>query len=201
MKSFADLDGYFDYPYIYQPVIDTMPNGATIVEVGSWLGKSMAFMAQGLQAKGWTGRLVAVDGFTGVLNQPAHAEVIAKHGGTIRGQFEQNMKDCGVFDMIEIIQGDSAQSAELFHDGSCDFVFIDAAHDYDSVSRDVLAWIPKMRPGAYMAGHDYPWHDVHKAVIECFRSTGYNVFGSCWYKHFNPALTPQDWRNGMKKQP
>ncbi|CAE7607985.1 unnamed protein product [Symbiodinium sp. CCMP2592] len=40
-------------------------------------------------------------------------------------------------------------------DGSADLVFIDAAHDYESVQEDLLHWASKVRPGGILAGHDY----------------------------------------------
>jgi len=40
-------------------------------------------------------------------------------------------------------------------DGSLDFVYLDAGHDYDSVKRDIAAWWPKVKPGGIFAGNDY----------------------------------------------
>lgn len=36
-----------------------------------------------------------------------------------------------------------------------DFVFIDAAHDYESVKTDLETWTPKVRSGGIVSGHDY----------------------------------------------
>ena len=36
-----------------------------------------------------------------------------------------------------------------------DFVYIDAAHDYNSVSNYVRVWTSKVRKGGIIAGHDY----------------------------------------------
>ncbi len=53
-------------------------------------------------------------------------------------------------------------------DGYFDFVFIDAIHTYEHCKEDILAWMPKIRPGGMIAGDDYiPEHDtVSKAVNE-----------------------------------
>lgn len=40
-------------------------------------------------------------------------------------------------------------------DGSIDFVFIDGAHDYESVKQDISDWVPKIRKGGIVSGHDY----------------------------------------------
>lgn len=75
---------------------------------------------------------------------------------------------------IEKIKGDSVEAADRFPDRSLDLVYIDAAHDYDSVKRDLLAWIPKVKEGGWIAGHDYR-HDesiqVYEAVNEIFAET------------------------------
>lgn len=75
---------------------------------------------------------------------------------------------------IEKIKGDSVEAADRFSDGSLDLVYIDAAHDYESVRRDLLAWIPKVKEGGWIAGHDYrhdPSIQVYEAVNELFAET------------------------------
>lgn len=54
-----------------------------------------------------------------------------------------------------------------------DLVFIDANHAYESVKENILAWLPKIRPGGILAGHDYtteipPFAGVKQAVDEIF---------------------------------
>lgn len=49
----------------------------------------------------------------------------------------------------------SAEAAAEVPDGSLDFVYIDANHVYDAVTADLEAWVPKVRPGGIVSGHDY----------------------------------------------
>jgi hypothetical protein len=59
----------------------------------------------------------------------------------------------------------------MFQDKSLDFVYIDAAHDYENVKKDILAWLPKVKNGGYIAGHDYrydPNIGVYEAVNDIF---------------------------------
>ena len=53
-----------------------------------------------------------------------------------------------------------------FIDASLDLIFIDADHTYDSVSKDILNWRPKLRRGGFLTGHDIDWPGVKKAVDE-----------------------------------
>jgi hypothetical protein len=65
-------------------------------------------------------------------------------------------------------------------DGSLSFCFIDAAHDYESVKRDLEAWGPKVRADGILAGHDADWHEVKKAVAELVPD--YKIVGCVWMK-------------------
>lgn len=49
----------------------------------------------------------------------------------------------------------STEAAAKFDDGTLDFVYIDARHDYCAVVEDLAAYWPLIRPGGVLAGHDY----------------------------------------------
>jgi predicted O-methyltransferase YrrM len=49
----------------------------------------------------------------------------------------------------------SERASALMPDGSLDFCFIDADHQYAAVLLDVGLWWPKVRPGGVICGHDY----------------------------------------------
>lgn len=179
-----DIEGWCDYRSFYRAVADVIPPGGKFVEIGSWMGQSAVVLCQRLQDIEKAAEVTCVDTFQGEQNQPAHLEIVAGMGGSTRWKFEENIKAAGVADMISVIQSDSAEAASHFDDESLDGVFIDAAHDYDSVVKDVAAWFPKVKPGGIFAGHDYPWHEVEKAVNEHAVANGYTVasVGRCWIK-------------------
>lgn len=69
----------------------------------------------------------------------------------------------------------SVVAAHQINDGSMDFVFLDADHSYEGVRDDIAAWLPKVRKGGWLGGHDYandmPEYDfsgVKRAVDEAF---------------------------------
>jgi predicted O-methyltransferase YrrM len=67
--------------------------------------------------------------------------------------------------------GRSWDMATKYADGSLDWVFIDADHAYESVVKDLDAWLPKVRKGGIIAGHDFaewPGFGVIRAVTERF---------------------------------
>lgn len=54
-----------------------------------------------------------------------------------------------------IIRKPSILAANSFIDESQDVVFIDAIHTKKAVMQDIKAWLPKVRKGGYLCGHDY----------------------------------------------
>lgn len=56
---------------------------------------------------------------------------------------------------VILISSTSLSAAKMFNDEYFDFVYIDAAHDYDSVCKDLNAWYPKVKCGGIFSGHDY----------------------------------------------
>ena len=68
---------------------------------------------------------------------------------------------------LRLVRLPSYLAVRLFPDNYFDFVFIDASHLYEDVVKDITLWLPKVRKGGILSGHDYnhPKHeDVAKAV-------------------------------------
>lgn len=55
-------------------------------------------------------------------------------------------------------------AAKLIDDAYLDFVFIDADHSVEAVFADITNWLPKIKPGGFIFGHDIDWHSVKVAV-------------------------------------
>lgn len=56
---------------------------------------------------------------------------------------------------VKLMRMFSADAETWIPDGSLDFVYIDANHRLEHVIADLAAWVPKVRPGGIVAGHDY----------------------------------------------
>lgn len=86
---------------------------------------------------------------------------------------------------IEILKGLSWEMAEKVEDLSLDFVFVDAAHDYQSVYKDIRAWLPKVKLTGMICGHDINIKGVRDAVeflLPNYREVGID---NCWMKARN----------------
>jgi predicted O-methyltransferase YrrM len=59
-----------------------------------------------------------------------------------------------------------------FDDETLDLVYIDASHWYDDVIEDIKTWLPKVKKGGYLCGHDYiEGIDTFYAVNDFFGKT------------------------------
>jgi len=138
---FQDIPGWFDFDDIYADAVREAVDGSVLVEVGSWLGRSSAFMAVEIKNSGKRIGFHCVDTWKGSPTEQYHQNEVEQSGGSIRSRFVSNMRGLPVVP----IESDSALAAERFEDESVDFVFIDASHEYDAVSRDIAAWYPKVQ--------------------------------------------------------
>lgn len=69
-----------------------------------------------------------------------------------------------------------------FEDQSLDIVFIDADHSYSSVKKDIQNWLPKIKPGGIISGHDINQSYTLQAVVETIGSSYNKGPDLIWYK-------------------
>lgn len=133
----------------------------TIVEVGSWMGRSTKAMSLAT-----LGRVYAVDTWAGSAE---HQHKVSRVGGpdALYERFRRSLKAEIAAGKCIPVREDSAAAAAHFK-GKADMVFIDANHAYGMVKRDILAWRPLLKPGGLLCGHDHnsAWPGVMKAVSE-----------------------------------
>jgi len=56
---------------------------------------------------------------------------------------------------IVLMRMDSIKASEIIANESLDLVFIDCQHEYEYVKKDIKAWLPKVKKGGIISGHDY----------------------------------------------
>jgi predicted O-methyltransferase YrrM len=75
-------------------------------------------------------------------------------------------------DRFNFIREDSQKAAEQLEDEAYDFVFIDGGHSMKQVLADLDSWVPKVRPGGLVAGHDANLFSVNFAVTSWAKAHG-----------------------------
>jgi hypothetical protein len=66
------------------------------------------------------------------------------------------------------------EAAKTIKDGSLDMVFVDDSHEYETTSANIEAWLPKVRKGGIIAGHDIRngFPGVDDAVLNVLGAVG-----------------------------
>ena len=120
-----------------------------IVEIGSWKGFSTSILARSVVD--CHGSVFAVDHWMG--NEGTWNYDVTKVSD-IYSIFKRNMISLGLGDIVHPLVMDSQTASQIFSDGILDLIFIDADHTYEPFKKDILAWLPKLRDGGILCGHD-----------------------------------------------
>lgn len=180
MKNYTQIDGWFNYEKTFDFLVSKIPDGGVFVECGAWLGKSSSYLCD--MAKDRI-TINIVDNWTGSINELTTTQKLVQ-SSNIYDLFIQNMGKR----KFNVIINDGVEASKQFNDNSCDVVFIDMEHTYNAVKQDILSWLPKVKIGGYIAGHDYTpdWQGVIDAVNEIFGKKNIINIDTCWiYKKEN----------------
>lgn len=152
-------EDWFTYAGFYAEMLNRFPSGSKFVEVGSWKGKSASYMCVEIANSEKDIQFTCVDHFLGSSEHQDHPDL-----PQLYEIFTENMKP--VENYFNVLKMSSVDSAATFQDASLDFVFIDAAHEYENVMADIAVWLPKVKVGGILAGHDYFHQPVSQAVAD-----------------------------------
>lgn len=162
-------------------ILKRLPGNAVAAEVGVLLG----VLSEHLLRRRPDLRLFMVDNWQTADKQPEayratgddhalHADPVrvASHRRQAEGRARQFPGRAIIMPVASI------EAASTIADGSLDLVFLDADHSYDAVKADLAAWLPKMKLGGWIGGHDYRNSDprfrfgVDRAVDEWAAASG-----------------------------
>lgn len=159
-----------------------------MAEVGVWMGATAGKVLAARQNVHY----VAIDAW----QKPAPDSLYATSPDTIAKQDQAYFDDCYAkackvmrpySSRRHIIRMWSEDAVRLYADGTFDMVFIDAEHTYEGVKADIERWLPKVRKGGVISGHDYGnlprFPGVAKAVDEAF-GTDIELDGDCTWFHW-----------------
>ena len=169
--------------YLESNIEHKVPRESKMIEIGSYMGEStMLFASTGIFQE-----IHAIEPFEG---KEKFSDDFGYEWEQIGKEFEKNTR---IFDDDEIINlhlDYSYNVHERFEDGTFNFVYIDGDHSYDGVKRDIELYLPKIKEGGIIGGHDYnkkEWEGVVKAVNEYFTEPDFVFRDLTWVKKINPS--------------
>jgi hypothetical protein len=173
-------ENFFSFPNLYSQFVRELPSGSKMVEVGCWKGKSVAYLAVEIINSGKDIKVDAVDTWEGSPTETVLMSDPYVRTGKLYQLFVSNIAP--VSSVVTPVKLPSVEAAKRYEDESLDVVFIDACHTYDCVKEDIAAWLPKVKKGGYLAGHDYyTWETDHDGVRQAVDETfGNNIHTSEW---------------------
>ena len=150
----------------------------TIVEIGTWKGRSTHALCSGAMRSG--GQVYAVDTFKG-----SPSELSDRHSEALTIDMEaQCRRNLAAFKNVSVLAMDSTEAAAHFADAGIDMIFVDGEHTREAFTRDLAAWRPKLAPGGLLCGHDRDRPGVSETLKESV--PGFQMGpGSIWFVQLN----------------
>lgn len=177
------VEGWFTYNHaqrLYDLANVYVTKGGTVLEVGSWKGRSSYVLAAICKEKG--AHLICMDSFVGLVPDPKkhvkwdlYMEGDGYYIEAKKDDFIDNIKkNLSEFDDVEYMMGDSKKLYKKIKDNSLDLCFVDGDHDSPGVDADMKNYWPKVKKGGIFCGHDFEeGNDVAKALHSRF---GENIY-------------------------
>jgi len=169
-KLIENVDGWLtdsEAETLYNLAKECKGNGV-IVEIGSWKGKSTICLAKGSK-DGKSVKIIAIDPHTGSAEHQSDKNKVWTFE-----EFKSNISKAGMEDIITPIVKTSAEAAKEVSQ-AVEFVFIDGAHDYNSVKEDFELWFPKVIDGGIIALHDSTLWEGPKQVVKEYMVHSKNI--------------------------
>lgn len=132
----------------------------TVVEIGSWKGRSTVALALGVSRRG-NGKVYAVDPHTGSRE---HIDVFGRVDTF--SDFLLNIDKAGLASVVEPIRSTSHDARVRFERNSVNVLFIDGSHEYQDVLTDIEDWAPILADAAVVAFNDPLYPGVYRALRE-----------------------------------
>jgi hypothetical protein len=161
-------------------------NLKVICEVGVWKSHLLRYLLRDKDCFKIITNYFAIDQFKPLAKEHGHMSNKTSYDWHLL--YLNACKYMPWFPQLKIMKLTSYESSKLFQDEYFDLVFIDASHFYEDVLDDIKIWIPKVKKGGFISGHDYGMgekkgHGVKQAVDEYFGEGNVIVKeDGVWYK-------------------
>lgn len=132
-----------------------LPDGAVVVEIGSFLGCSAVLLAGARKLRG-SGKVHCIDPFDGsgdAFSVPIYRAIRGLRGGTLRERFDRYVDRAGLSDWVEVHSG-LAENVLTGWTQPIDLLLFDGDHSYEVVRATYEGWSRYLKPGGTLAVHN-----------------------------------------------
>ena len=181
-NAIEPIQGWLDHnagAVMYQMAL-AQTASPVIVELGSWKGRSTAWLASGVRDRG-TGYVVAVDTWKGTPGESKHTDLLKGYAPEqLFDEFTANMAHLGLTERIEAWRMTTLEAARRWDRGPIiSILHVDAGHEYADVRTDFEHWAPHVAPGGFIVFDDVPgWPGPSRVVTELPH----------WYQYFRTSV-------------
>ncbi len=161
----------------YRRLVEQMPDGSLLVEVGSYDGGSLISLLDLIKAKNL--EVLVAD----LFNQPM-TDDLNDRGQMIgsRESFTSNMAEGGIKPLAVLKTSDEVVEWLRNNRKTPSLIFVDADHEYEPVKKDIDQLWPLLPGGGILSGHDFFEHHPGcvKAVLEKFSNVTVGKGSGVW---------------------
>lgn len=148
-----------------------------MIEIGSFIGESTVIFAKHFK------HVLAIDPFLSGYDIDDPTSYMDFN--SVYNDFQETVSE--EKDKISVLKMKSDE-AVAFIDKKYDFIYIDGLHTYDGVRHDIINYLPFIKPGGWIGGHDYTQEiprlaGVFDAVNEIFGKPDKVFKDNSWIKH------------------
>ena len=170
-KDYADFFGPGNVPgYLtdadmtaIETLVNKLPSTGTIVEVGTFLGKSAVEWSKNITKQNKNYKIICIDSFTSPV------EILQDLLKTADFDIPDSDSHFQMFrhytkDHLNIVALEAFFNEDFKFDHEIDLLFEDSDHTQQTLNHALPFWWSKIKQGGILSGHDYTMRDVKTAV-------------------------------------
>jgi predicted O-methyltransferase YrrM len=152
LKRVAGIDGWMTsgQAAALHDAATRCPAGGTIVEIGSYRGRSTIVLASAAEPGV---AVVAIDPHAGNDRGPREIDGYDAEADDDHAVFSANLREAGVADRVRHVRAFSGDALGEI-EGEIDVLYIDGAHRYEPALADIRSWGGRVTRGGVMLIHD-----------------------------------------------
>ena len=132
-----------------------LPDGAVVVEIGSFLGCSAVLLAGARKLQG-SGKVHCIDPFDASgdsFSTPIYNDIRNSSGDSLRKRFDENIRRAGLSDWVEVHEGYGSAVAAAWM-APIDLLFLDGDQSRDGAREVYDRWWRFLKPGGIIGVHN-----------------------------------------------